>query len=253
MRLREEAREPWGLLLGATAGGLAWASGVAPLAAAAIGVAAWGTKVVAATLERRGAAAVTGGRHLPVAARSQEATWLDRGRQAAAAFGDLAGSLRAGPLAERTAAMEPPVREALASLERLAGQASTAGGALARLDDRRLAAEALRLQDERARATGDAAGYFDRALASVRAQRQIVQRLRDARSDVLLRMESSVLELEGLVARLVELSALAAGPATEADQLERLADELEGVRRGLAEAEEVSRRALSAYREQGEL
>ncbi|HKE98260.1 MAG TPA: hypothetical protein VKG45_04940 [Actinomycetes bacterium] len=252
MGLREEATEPWGLLLGAVAGGLAWATGLAPLAAAGIGVAAWATKVLAAAAERRGRRALPGGRRLAVEARSREAEWLDRGRRAASSFGELAGALRAGPLAERAAAMEPPVREALASLERLAGQASTAGGALARLDDRRLAAEAERLRGERERASGGTAEYFDRALASVRSQRQVVERLREARAGVLLRMESSVLELEGLVARLVELSALATSPATEADQLEQLADELEGVRRGLAEAEEVSRRALSAYRERGE-
>jgi hypothetical protein len=253
MGLREEATEPWGLLLGATAGGLAWATGTPSLLAAGIGAAVWATKVAVAAVDRRRPAAITGGRRLPVDARSEEAALLDRGREAAAAFADLAGSLRAGPLAERTAAMEPPVREALASLERLAGQASSAGGALTRLDDRRLAAEAERLRGERARASGDAGGYFDRALASVQAQRQIVQRLRAARADVLVRMESSVAELEGLVARLIELSTLATGPAAEADQLEQLSDELEGVRRGLAEAEEVSRRALSAYREQGEL
>ena len=71
-----------------------------------------------------------------------------------------------------------------------------------------------------------------------------------ARSSVLLRMESSVLELEGVVARLVELSALATGTVTEVGQLDQVEDELEGVRRGLAEAEELSRRALGAY-EQG--
>jgi hypothetical protein len=40
---------------------------------------------------------------------------------------------------------------------------------------------------------------------------------------------------------------MATGPATEVGQLEQVADELEGVRRGLAEAEELSRRALRAY------
>jgi hypothetical protein len=162
-------------------------------------------------------------------------------------FDDLAGSMAAGPLAERVAQMRSPVAETVATLERLAGQASAAGTALGRLDPKRLEGEKARLRDERSRAKGEAVEYFERALKSVDGQLDVVQRLSSARSGILVRMESSVLELEGVVARLVELTAMATGPATEVGQLEQVADELEGVRRGLAEAEELSRRALRAY------
>jgi hypothetical protein len=252
MGLRDELSEPWGLLLGATAGGLAWATGVPVVLAAGIGAVVYATKVATSMLDRR-RPQVAGGGPLPqIAKASPERWWLERGQQAAASFDELAASLAPGPLAERVASMREPVKDALATLERLAGQASAAGGALGRLDPQRLDAEAARLTDERGRATGDAAEYFERALASVTSQREVVRRLTDARAGVLVRMESSVLELEGVVARLVELSALAASPAAEVGQLEQVADELEGVRRGLAEAEELSRRALRAYQEQGE-
>src|SRR5205823_5653438 len=165
MGLRDEAAEPWGLLLGASAGGLAWATGVPLPVAALIGVAAYVTKVGTAMVERRrGKALPSRGQPLAVNKRATEGAWLERGRQAAKSFDDLARSLDAGPLAEKVAAMRAPVTDAVGTLERLAGQASAAGNALARLDDNRLAAEVARLRDERSRATGEAAEYFDRAL-----------------------------------------------------------------------------------------
>jgi hypothetical protein len=252
MRLRDEASDPWGLIIGAAAGGLAWATGIPVIAAAGIGAAVYGVKVISGLFDRRrggGKLQVTGagGRPLAVNRSSPESWWLERGRQAVRSFDDLAGSMAAGPLAERVAQMRSPVAETVATLERLAGQASAAGTALGRLDPKRLEGEKARLRDERRRAKGDAVEYFERALKSVDGQLEVVQRLSSARSGILVRMESSVLELEGVVARLVELTAMATGPATEVGQLEQVADELEGVRRGLAEAEELSRRVLRAY------
>jgi hypothetical protein len=67
---------------------------------------------------------------------------------------------------------------------------------------------------------------------------------------LLARMESGTLGLERLVAQLAEILALsesATSPVEGAAQLEQLADELEGIRSGLAETERLSRRALGAY------
>ena len=89
---------------------------------------------------------------------------------------------------------------------------------------------------------------LDRSLASVRAQQEIHNRLVAARDGVLARLESGTLGLESLVARVIELSAMAmSGPAGELGAVDQLGDELEGIRQGLAETEEVSRQALSAY------
>jgi hypothetical protein len=156
--------------------------------------------------------------------------------------------MSAGPLAERVAMMQPEVVDTARALHRLAGQATAAGRALARIDDAALAADADRLRAARATASGDIAVQLDRSLASVRAQQEIHNRLVTARDGVLARLESGTLGLESLVARVIELSAIAvSGPTGELGAVDQLGDELEGIRQGLAETEEVSRQALSAY------
>jgi multidrug efflux pump subunit AcrA (membrane-fusion protein) len=144
--------------------------------------------------------------------------------------------------------MQPEVDDTVQALHRLAGQATAAGRALARIDDTALAADAERLLAARATASGDIAVQLDRSLASVRAQQEIHDRLVVARNGVLARLESGTLGLESLVARVIELSAMAvSGPAGELGAVDQLGDELEGIRQGLAETEEISRQALSAY------
>jgi hypothetical protein len=247
--LKQELTEPWGLLLGATAAGTAWAVGLPVAAAGAVGAVVWATKAVTAALERRRPPHQLGYQGtLPVDARSAESAWLQRSDQAAAGFADLAGSMSTGPLAERVAMMQPEVDDTVQALHRLAGQATAAGRALARIDDTALAADAERLLAARATASGDIAVQLDRSLASVRAQQEIHDRLVVARHGVLARLESGTLGLESLVARVIELSAMAvSGPAGELGAVDQLGDELEGIRQGLAETEEVSRQALSAY------
>jgi hypothetical protein len=249
MGLRDELTEPWGILLGATAGGVAWAAASLSLpVAAGVGLAVWATKAVVATLERRAARPAPTGQRLPVDARAPEGRWLARARRAATSFADLAKGMTAGPLAERVASMRPEVDDTVATLERLAGQATAAGRALALVDATALGVEANRLAAQRAHASGDIAEQLERSLASVKAQQEVHDRLAKAREGVLARLESGTLGLESLVARLVELSALATGgPAGELAGIDEVSDELEGIRQGLAETEEVSRQALSAY------
>ena len=248
MALKQELTEPWGLLLGATAAGTAWAVGLPVAAAGAVGAVVWVTKAVTAALERRRPSQLGYQGTLAVDARSAESAWLQRSDQAAAGFAELAGSMSTGPLAQRVAMMQPEVDDTVQALHRLAGQATAAGRALARIDDTALAADAERLLAARATASGDIAVQLDRSLASVRAQQEIHHRLVVARNGVLARLESGTLGLESLVARVIELSAMAvSGPAGELGAVDQLGDELEGIRQGLAETEEVSRQALSAY------
>jgi hypothetical protein len=251
---KDDLADPWGLLLGATAGGTAWAVGLPALLGAGVGAAVWLTKAVVDRLERgRSRAARPERRGLPVERLAPEGRWLERAQRAAEAFSQLGGGMSAGPLAERVAMMSPKVHDTVAALERLAGQATAVGQAIARLDGRFLASEAERLRAGRARASGDVAAELDRSLASLQAQRDVLGRLAVARDSVLARLESGTLGLESLVARLVELEAMAAGgPTGDLGTVEQLSDELEGIRQGLAETEEVSRRALSAYRRTSE-
>ncbi len=254
MALKDELADPWGLLLGATAGGTAWAVGLPALAGAAVGAAVWLTKAVAARLERgRPELSPAPRRRLPVDRLAPEGRWLDRAQRAAESFAQLGEGMGDGPLEERVGMMAPRVSDTVSVITRLAGQATAVGQAIARLDGRFLAAEAERLRADRSRASGEVAAELDRSLSSVRSQREVLDRLTAARGSVLARLESSTLGLESLVARLVELEAMAAaGPTGELGAVDQLSDELEGIRQGLAETEEVSRRVLSAYQRAGE-
>ncbi|MER5422326.1 hypothetical protein [Streptosporangium roseum] len=240
-RFLDELRDPWGLLLGATAGGAAWAVSVHPAAAGAVGVTVWLAKTAIATVQGRG-----GGRTAPaVTAGSREAHWLERAGSAARGFGELSASMGAGPLAERIALMRPQVDDSTATLERLAEQASLTGTALARFDLERLRNERTRLTRTRKGAREELVHDLDRALASLASQQAVVERLSQTYSQVLARMESSTISIEGLLARLVELSAMSATGALEpARVLDELADNLEGVRQGLHETEQITRDAL---------
>lgn len=240
-RFLDELRDPWGLLLGATAGGAAWAVSVHPAAAGAVAVAVWLAKTAIATVQGRG-----GGRTAPaVTAGSEEAYWLERAGSAARGFGELSASMKAGPPAERIALMRPQVDDSTATLERLAEQASLTGAALARFDLDRLRQERTRLTRARKGAREELVHDLDRALASLASQQAVVERLAQTRSQVLARMESSTISIEGLLARLVELSAMTATGALEPTRvLDELADNLEGVRQGLHETEQITRDAL---------
>lgn len=245
MAFKDELGEPWGLLIGATAAGAAWAVNLPLAVAGGVGAAVWLTKAGLAAWERR--------RERPrelarVEAGAPEGRWLARAQAAAGTFDELADGMSEGPLADRVALMRPQVDDTVRTLERLAGQAGAAGRALSRIDDRFLAGEARRLEAARAGASQEIAAELDRSLASVGVQREVHGRLVAARNGVLARLESGTLGLESLVARVVELSAMATGgPVSETGVVDQLSDELEGIRQGLAETEEVSKQALSAY------
>jgi hypothetical protein len=253
MSLRDEVRDPWSYVLGGVAGGLAWAlipaTVVAAPVAVAVGAAVVGAKVLAGAFSRpedkpRG----RGGRRLPIAEHTHEAAWLDRAKRAQRAFLDIAASAPEGPVAERVRAFGAQTDEAIASLDRLAGQASAIRQALGRIDPNQLGEETVRLSAALRDDTDPAVrAERERSLASVQAQVDGYRRLYGALTALLARLESGALGLEGLVARLAEVVALAetsgaaAGSVSEVDDL---ATELDGLRAGLVEAEDVSTRAV---------
>jgi len=88
----------------------------------------------------------------------------------------------------------------------------------------------------------------ERARKAVADQLDVARRLAEARETLLARLQSAVLGLEGLVARMAELLALHAtteGASLTAARVVELTNDLEGMRAGLAEAEQVSRAALA--------
>ncbi|MEZ0075056.1 hypothetical protein [Planotetraspora sp. GP83] len=247
-RFSEELRDPWGLLIGATAGGAAWAVNVHPVGAAFVGVTVWLAKSFASAWQSTGGESRTDEPvELPVAKGSPEEAWLRRGERAAKNFGDLTASMRGQLLLDRIAAMRPQVDDTVATLRRLAGQASVTGSALARFDPRFLQQERVRLARARESARPEVAGELDRSIASLEAQQEVYDRLSATRDRVLARLESGAISLEGLVARVVEVSAMTA-TSTAADggtgALDELTSELELTRQSLHEVEEATRHDL---------
>ncbi|WP_067180838.1 hypothetical protein [Microtetraspora niveoalba] len=247
-RFTDELRDPWGLLLGVTAGGAAWAVDVHPAASAAVGIAVWLAKAFAsAWVSTGGERRPSDPEPPPVAKGSAEEGWLRRAERAARSFAELTASMRGQILLDRIAAMTPQVNDTVATLRRLAGQASVTGSALARFDPRFLGQERARLDRARRAAGPDVAGELDRSIAALNAQQEVVDRLTAARGRVLARLESGAISLEGLVARAVEVSAMTATSAVDSGRaaLDELTSELELTRQSLREVEEATRDDLA--------
>lgn len=244
-RFGEELRDPWALLLGATAGGAAWAVNLHPVGAVFVGVAVWLVKAFVAAWQSTGGESRTGRpEELPVAEGSAEEGWLRRAERAAATFAELTASMRGQLLLDRIAAMRPQVDDTVATLRRLAGQATVTGSALARFDPRFLHQERERLTRARQSARAEVAGELDRSIAALAAQQEVYDRVAGTRQRLLARLESGAISLESLVARAVEISTMAA-TSTEPDRgmraLDDLTAELELTRQSLREVEEAAR------------
>jgi hypothetical protein len=259
VRLRDELVDPWGALVAGLSGGLAWAVASASGAAVPLGIgvaaAVYGAKVGAGLIARRlsrdaeQAEPADPGRLPPRAPRkgSPAEAWLTRATGAIRSLAELVGSPDSAASRAQLAPVRDGADEAVGTMRRFAGQVTAVEDALDRVPVPRLHAERARLR-EAVRAAGSAAlrAERQRALDSVDEQIAVAARLADARDTLLARMQTTALGLEGLVARTAEVLALAAssGVDTAADRIAELTGDLDGLRAGLAEAEEVSRRVL---------
>lgn len=252
-RLRQELLDPWGGVIAGVAGGLAWA--VVPLGAVALpvglGVAAavYGVKVGAGLLARDRSAPERDPEPVlrPPRRGSAAEQWLTRAQQADRSLADLVRSTGSATVRGQLGPVRDGAAEALTTLRRLAGQVTAVEDAADRIQPDRLVAERDRL------AAGVAAAGTDRvraerqrSLDSVTEQLQVAGRLAGARDELLARMQSTALTLDGLVARTAEVLAMSVsgGVDVSADRLAELTSDLDGLRSGLAEADAVSRRVL---------
>jgi hypothetical protein len=246
MRFVRELAEPWGLLLAATSAGAAWAVQLPPLAAVGVGVTVLAARAGVAVASRPKQVAEPEAKPPPdVEPGSPEANWLRRAEAAAEGFESISGSLEAGPLADRVADMEPVVRETVDTLRRLAGRASATGKALARVNASSVAAEKARLRKALETADDDIRGDLLQSLESVQAQEDVHSRLSGAQRKLLAQLQSGALGLDGLVARAAELSAATGDSLLDTRTIGELSEQLEGIRRGVVETEEATRRSLS--------
>ncbi len=256
-RMREELLDPWGGLVAGVAGGLAWA--VVPVGAAALplglGVAAivYGVKVgVSLLTHRAGEDADREPALADVPLRrprrgSPAEQWLTRAEHAERSLADLAAAPGSGMARAQLGPVREGAAEAVGTLRRLAGQVAAVEDALDRVQVGRLEAERHRLADGVAAAGGERLrAERQRSLDSVTEQLAVAARLADARDTLLARMQATVFTVEGLVARTAEVLAMSAtgGLDLTEDRLAQLSGDLDGLRAGLAEADEVSRRVL---------
>ncbi|GAB1820477.1 hypothetical protein [Herbidospora sp. RD11066] len=170
----------------------------------------------------------------PVTGGSPEDRALVRAERAAATFADLTESMRGRLLMDPVAAMKPQVDDTVATLRRLAAHTSVTTAALGRLDADFLRQERLRLTHARESARPEIADELDRAISALTAQEQVHARLSTTRERLLVRLESTVIILEGLVARVVELSAMDVTSGTDTSHaLDALTADLELTRQSL--------------------
>lgn len=136
---------------------------------------------------------------------SPEAMWLDRAGRALVSIKDLRRSARSQSIAQRCAAIAIQAEASVATLRRLAYQASVVSG-LARSGAR-------------------------------------TDRLENTRLELQARIEGSVLGLEGLVARLAEIVALSEA-SPDVASVDDLAVELDTLRAAMVETEELGRTSV---------
>jgi hypothetical protein len=244
MKFARELAEPWGLLLAATSAGVAWAVQLPVLVAILIGVAVLAARAGVAFVGRAQEPAPREARVLDVVSGSAEETWLRRAEGAAEGFASLSSSLDAGPLADRVSDMEPVVQETLATLRRLAGRASATGKALSRVDLDAVTRERRRLEQSIGSAREEVRGDLEQALAAVQAQADVHARLSGASDKLLAQLQSGALGLDSLVARVAELTAATTDVAVDTGAVRELSDQLEGIRQGVLETEQATRKSL---------
>ncbi|MGV9359720.1 hypothetical protein [Amycolatopsis sp. NPDC003731] len=244
MKFARELAEPWGLLLAATSAGVAWAVQLPVVAALGVGVAVLAARAGVAVATREKEPPPREARVLDVTPGSAEESWLNRASAAAEGFASLSGSLESGPLADRVADMEPAVQETLSTLRRLAGRASATGQALSRVDLDAVRRERRRLEQSLTSAREEVRGDLEQALSAVQAQADVHARLSGARDKLLAQLQSGALGLDSLVARVAELTAATSDVTVDTGAVRELSDQLEGIRQGVLETEQATRKSL---------
>ena len=246
-KLAEELKDPWGPLLGILAGGMAGVGlGLAAPVAVGIGAAVYGVKVAVGAL--------TGGAEppsLPAPERPRFGTpaftWLKRAEDASRQLDDMARRAGLSPTGDSARRSADEARGILEDMRRLGGQSAAIMQAMSRVNSDALDAEAAQLQQTASAYPQDASAQ--QSLQAVRDRIAVRDRLQTAGQALDGRLQASALGLEGLVARIAELVATADAVGrvdpTPAD-LAALSTELDGLRVGLADVEQVARKALGA-------
>jgi len=254
MSARDELHDPWGWLVAAVCGGLAWAvlggTGLtAVLAALLIGITVLGTKVAVGALRNRGAQSQALERprdRLPsVPHDSIQAGLLARSREAVERMEDLVGRPSDPWIAGEVRSVLANSRPVVDAIAEMAGRVTLLDSSIAAARPNALAQEIAVLQEQLRRTTDpDVRHQQQKALTALDGQADSVDRLLRRRDSALAQMQASAVGLEGLAARSGELVAL--GPAgQDTDEATRIVEDLtnslDAVRSGVDEARTLLR------------
>ncbi|WP_433057486.1 hypothetical protein [Dactylosporangium sp. CS-033363] len=264
MGVKEQLTEPWGLVAAGVLGGMggAVAAALAPaglLVGVPVGLAVagavYGIRVGLGALTDRGgsprAIDAAPPPSLPTPPRGSDAErFLRRAEKAVRTLRRQAEGTGDPILRGQVSEVDDSAAGALSDLARFAGQVTLIEQTASGINTQGLRQEYNQIQRSLSGlAPGPLRDERERARRAVADQLDVGQRLREAREMLLARMQSAVLGLEGLVARMAELVALHAttvgGAPLTASKVAELTNDLEGLRAGLAEAERLSRSALS--------
>lgn len=257
MSLKQQMTEPWGILTAALLGGLGGAvtAALGPAVllglpvGAAIAATVYGVKVGLGALTDRGTPARPPATALPEPPRGSQADgWLRRARAALLMLQQQTNSPPDPVLRSQVDDVDDRAAAVVEDLRRLGGQVTIVEQAMNRVDAAGLQRAAQRLRQEARGSSGALHDEKQRAVRAVEDQLAVYERLAGVRQGQLARMESAVLGLEGLAARLAELLALHLStdtPGGATASIGELTDEIDGLRAGLAETEELSRKVLA--------
>jgi hypothetical protein len=246
--------DPWGVVVAAGSGGLAWAvfegqpGPVGIVVGASVAAVVYGTRVGLGVLSGRGRkvkAGVDDEPELPAPRRRSAADRLLR--RGISAADDLNEVLKRQPsswVSEHLATVEAETSQVLTSLRRVAGRLAIVDAALERIDVDSLHAQRRELTAEDDSSPPGLRAERARAVAAIDAQLAAQARLQTTHSTLAARMQTAALGLEGVVTRVHEVLAAAEGAARpdSADAaIDDMQHDLDALREGLAEAEAIAK------------
>lgn len=253
MSARDELRDPWGWLVAAVCGGLAWAvlgPGLAPvLVGLLICALVLGAKVAVGAIRDRDGDQQGLERprdRLPSAPRgSIQAGLLARSHVAVERLEDLVGRPSDPWIASEVRSVLTDSRPVVDAIAEMSGRITLLDSSIVAARPNALAQEIAVLQEQMRHTTDpDVRRQQERALRALDGQADSVDRLLRRRESALAQMQASAVGLEGLAARSGELVAL--GPAGhDTEEATRIVDELtnslDAVRSGVDEARTILR------------
>lgn len=260
MTLQDEAKDPWGWLLAGITGGLTWAalgSAAGPIGVVAgvvVGATVFGTKVVVgAVVNRDEPRALT--RSAPDSLpspppNSPAAVYLGRAARARRQMSDIAKRPGDQWLREEVGRMDDGADEVVDSMRGLAGRVTLAEQILFDADGPALAADRSVIAAQLAQTTDPMLGQEQRrALAAVDEQLASLTRLSGVRDQLLARMHTAAVGMETVATRMGEVVTMGTAALEHdraGDVIADASNDLEALRTGLAEAQQLARGVVPA-------